>query len=53
MKDQSTKMINENARLSKTKPNQTHTNGISVQIRIVESHNNVLREMKEDTQSMK
>lgn len=35
------------------KPNQTRTNGISVQIRIAESDNNALREIKEDTQSMK
>lgn len=53
MKEQSTEMINENARLSKTKSNQTHTNDISVETRIVESHNNALREIKEDIQSVK
>lgn len=51
MKEQSTGMINENARL--IKPNRTHTNDISVQTRIAESHNNALREIKEDTRSMK
>lgn len=48
MKEQSTEMINENARLSKNK-----LNDISVQTRTAESHNNAGREIKEDTESMK